>query len=61
MSEAFRNKYPKVPWRAIVGMRHKVVHDYFNVDDEVVWRTATEEMLPLMQQLKVVLRDETGS
>jgi uncharacterized protein with HEPN domain len=60
VSEALRNRHPEVPWRAIVGMRHKVVHDYFNVDEEVVWDTATEEMLPLIEQLEVILGDETG-
>ncbi len=42
------------PWAAIVGMRHKVVHDYMDVDVDIVWNTAVTEiprLLPLLQQL----------
>lgn len=42
VSQPFQNAYPAIPWKAIVGMRHKVVHDYMNVDEDVVWRTVTQ-------------------
>lgn len=32
----FRNAHPDIPWKAIVGMRSKVVHDYLNIDDDIV-------------------------
>jgi uncharacterized protein with HEPN domain len=38
VSEAFQTKYPAIPWKKIIGMRHKVVHDYMYVpqfNDEV--------------------------
>jgi uncharacterized protein with HEPN domain len=56
VSELLRGMRPEVPWRAIVGMRHKVVHDYLNVDEDVVWQTATEEMPLLAEQLEAILR-----
>ena len=34
---------PGLPWPAIVGMRHRVVHAYFQIDAETVWKTAPEE------------------
>ncbi len=40
VSPAFREAHPDIPWQDIVGMRHKVVHDYLDVDEEVVWDTA---------------------
>jgi uncharacterized protein with HEPN domain len=55
VSETFRGEHQDVPWRAIIGMRHKVVHDYLNVDEDVVWNTATEEMPPLVKQLQAML------
>lgn len=57
VSEEFRHEHQDVPWRAIVGMRHKVVHDYLNVDEDMVWKTATEEMLPLVKQLEAMPRN----
>lgn len=47
--------YPEIPWKAIVGMRHKVVHDYFGVDEDVVWRTVTNELPPLLEKLRPLI------
>ena len=59
VSPDFSASHPAIPWRDIVGMRHKVVHDYLQVDEDVVWRTATEELAPLVEALeKVVPPDE---
>lgn len=44
VSRELQDQHPEVPWRAIIGMRHKVVHDYMGIDDDVVWRTAREEV-----------------
>ncbi len=49
--ESLRSKYPDVPWRAIAGMRDKLVHEYFGVDADVLWET-TQQDVP---QLKVLI------
>jgi uncharacterized protein with HEPN domain len=36
----------------IIGMRHKVVHDYFGVDDDVVWDTVINELPPLIEKIR---------
>jgi uncharacterized protein with HEPN domain len=46
-----RAAYPAIPWAAIVGMRHRIVHDYFNIDEDRVWETATAELAPLIEAL----------
>ncbi|HEY0139593.1 MAG TPA: HepT-like ribonuclease domain-containing protein [Thermoanaerobaculia bacterium] len=56
-SEALRSEHPEVPWAAIVGMRHKVVHDYFEIDEDVVWVTATERVPPLIDQLLRIVQE----
>ena len=55
ISQAFAETNPQIPWKAIVGMRHKVVHDYMNVDEDVVWDTVTRELPPLMNELKKIV------
>ena len=51
VSGEFQREHPEVPWPAIIGMRHKIVHDYLSVDEDRVWRTATEELGELIDQL----------
>ena len=52
VSPEFRADHPEIPWPAIVGMRHKVVHDYFSVDFDIVWATVARKLPPLAEQLE---------
>ena len=60
VSLQFCQSHPGVPWNAVVGMRHKVVHDYLNVDEEIVWDTADQEMLPLVTELERIVQEADG-
>lgn len=55
MPEAARAKYPAIEWSRIIGMRHKVVHDYFEIDLEIVWKTATRDLPPLIAALEKIV------
>jgi len=55
-----QERYPNVPWRDMVDMRNKVIHDYFGVDVEVVWRTVCEDIPPLRAAIAEVLQDMEG-
>jgi uncharacterized protein with HEPN domain len=47
-----RREYPKVPWKDMAGMRDKLIHGYFGVQLNVVWKTI-KERLPQVQPLVV--------
>ena len=51
LSEDQRDAYPTIPWPQIVAMRNRLVHAYFDIDHDVLWRTATEEVPMLLMQL----------
>ena len=42
--EDIRSRHANVPWRKIMGMRNKLVHEYFGVDIETVWIVVTSEL-----------------
>ena len=55
VSPAFRDAHPRIPWREIVGMRHRIVHDYMNVDEDVVWEVIRQDLPPLVAVLKKII------
>jgi len=59
VSQEFCDRHPQIPWEAIVGMRHKIVHDYLDVDEDVVWDSVTEELQPLMIELERLVPPES--
>ena len=44
-----------VPWKQIVGMRHRIVHEYFNVDTNLVWEVLDRDLQPLIEALDAAL------
>lgn len=44
-----------IPWAKMRGMRNLLVHEYFGIDDHIVWTTATSNVLPLAAPLRRVL------
>jgi uncharacterized protein with HEPN domain len=59
LSPEFRDRHPELPWQSIMGMRHKLVHAYFEVDLDMVWHTTLNELLPLIQILERIIASET--
>lgn len=55
VSPDFRAAHPQIDWKAIVGMRSKLVHDYLNVDEDIVWDTVTNELPSLIEELEKIL------
>jgi uncharacterized protein with HEPN domain len=59
VSQPTRLAYPDIPWREITGMRNRIVHDYLNIDEDVVWQVSIADLPPLIALLeKIVPPDE---
>ena len=68
LGEAARNipeeiidKYPDVPWGYMVSMRNKVLHEYFGVDLDILWKTVKEDLPLLKQQVEEIVESLTKS
>jgi len=42
VSIEFRDQHPEIPWATIIGMRHRLVHAYSDIDYDILWTTVTE-------------------
>lgn len=49
-----RAAHGDIPWTAIIGMRNRLVHAYFNINADVVWVAATQEIPALLPQLQAL-------
>ena len=57
ISPEIKQRHPEVPWAAIVGMRNRLIHAYFDIDLDVVWNTATVAIPQLLEQIKTILAE----
>lgn len=58
LSEDLRSRHPEVPWKRAIGLRHRVTHGYFGLDWKIIWKTITEDLPPLRQQIAEILHLE---
>ncbi len=54
----FKQKYDQVEWRAMAGMRDRLIHGYFGVDYDLVWDVVTHKIPALRQRIEEVLESE---
>ena len=57
-SEITKNKYKNIPWKEIVGTRDKMIHHYFGVDLEIVWKIIKEDIFVLKKQILEIKEKE---
>lgn len=49
---------PTIPWRQITDMRNRLVHVYFNINNDLVWVVIDRDLQPLIESIEELLRDE---
>lgn len=55
ISDEGRLAHPEIPWRQIMGMRHKIVHDYMDIKESILWEVVTKDMPPLLSALERIV------
>jgi len=47
--------HPEIPWEKLQTMRNFIIHEYFKLDEEILWQTVTQDLPPLVAMLKALL------
>jgi uncharacterized protein with HEPN domain len=55
LTKDFKNKHDSIEWGDIIGMRHILVHGYYQIKDEIIWATIETELEPLKVKLQKLL------
>lgn len=61
ISQEFKDQHPEVPWAKIVGLRHRIVHEYFRLDLDVIWRIVGADVPALAATMKPLVPPEDPS
>jgi uncharacterized protein with HEPN domain len=55
LSQTARQEFPDIPWKLVTAMRNILIHDYDDVDLNVVWKTTQDDLPPLIAKLETYL------
>lgn len=61
ISKETRSRFPHIPWKAVIGMRNQLIHAYFDIDHDIVWKTiqtALPDLIPQIEQALVLLSNQ---
>ncbi len=58
LSLELRERHPEVPWRQIIAVRNRIAHAYFDLDWQILWDSATDDIPKLRQQVLDILTAE---
>lgn len=56
--DALRQKYTLIEWRAMAGMRDRLIHNYFGVDYDIVWDVVANKVPELDREIRKILERE---
>ena len=57
MDDAFKHTHPDIPWRAIVGMRNFIVHEYEEIDYDKVWTAISVDLPSITPRLEEIYKE----
>lgn len=56
----FKDAHPEIPWRAIAGIRDRIIHEYFRTNTRRIWDVVQDDLDPLENALKSAIKDRSS-
>jgi uncharacterized protein with HEPN domain len=56
ITEETQSRFPEIPWGKMIGMRHVLVHGYFDIDLDIVWSVIENDLYPLKDEVQAAWR-----
>ena len=61
LPKSYRDHHSEIEWGQIIGLRHRIIHEYFDVDVDIIWFIVQNELAPLKEQVERLLDNELKS
>jgi uncharacterized protein with HEPN domain len=58
ISKGFRESHAEIPWEEMIGLRNRLIHEYFRVDYGAVWDTIQDDLPKLIEQIEPIVPKE---
>ena len=58
VTSGLQTQHPQIPWEDIIGMRHRLIRAYYDVNLDILWKTVTDDLPPLLEVLKGIIAGE---
>jgi len=56
--ESVRLRFPEIPWGKMQEIRNVIIHEYYRIDEEILWKTIQDDLPPLAPQLEAILETD---
>lgn len=50
-----RSRFPQITWKGVIGMRNQLIHAYFDIDHDIVWKTIQSALPELNPQIEMAV------
>ena len=59
VSTETREHHPEIPWHKVIGMRHRIVHDYMDINQDILWDVVSSDLRELIPLLEAIMLQGT--
>mgnify|MGYP001430071181 CR=1 FL=1 len=54
--DEIKNRYQEIDWRGMIGLRNRIIHEYFGVSTTIIWNILKQEIPPIKEKIKSILK-----